>query len=43
MNKPNSFILSNFDEEKLKYIIFYINQTYNCKAIIYGSAGFVMK
>lgn len=43
MNKPDSFILNNFDEEKLKHIIFYINQTYNHRAIIYGSVGFCYK
>lgn len=43
MNKPDSFILSNFDEEKLKHIIFYINQIYDRKAIIYCSVGFCNK
>lgn len=43
MKKPDSFILNNFDEEKLKHIIFYIQQEYSRGAIIYGSAGFCNK
>ena len=43
MKKPDSFILNNFNEEKLKHIIFYIQQKYSRGAIIYGSVGFCAK
>ena len=43
MIKPTSFILNNFDKNKLLHIIYYIKTKYNKNSIIYGSTGFCTK
>jgi len=43
MIKPTSFILNNFDKNKLLHIIYYIKAKYNKNSIIYGSTGFCAK
>ena len=43
MTQPDSFILNNFDDEKINNIRCYIGQVYNLGTIIYGSVGFCAK